>query len=477
MPTKKQKESFFPLRKQWFKLAALFLILILLAAGLAVGFQAAYADKFLPRVKIGYLNLGGQTKEQALSQLKAIEENIQSGGLKLKSGDKEIIINPIVISAADPDLAKPILILDWQKTTDSAFAVGHDKSRIRNLGDQLKTLILGSRIPASYNLNKEELLLGLKAGFVQLEKPPLNAQLKIEGDKVEVTGEQSGYVFDYEKAVELLVKNIESLSFEPVNLDLVFTEPEIRKEHTGSAVNSIERILAIDSITLNADSFWWKINKDQFVPWLEFQLIDGEAVVGFNQEKVMEFLAPIAETVNVKAQDAKFKLNGNRVAEFQASRDGKTLNLEESYKKINNQIIIGSADDIKLVVEVDPAKVATSDLNDLGIKELIGQGVSNFAGSPQNRRHNIAVGAATLNGILIEPGEDFSLLKALGEIDGAHGYLPELVIKGDRTIPEYGGGRPCVRACRLPSAGTIPTALSIMSRPAWMPRFTILIRI
>ncbi|MBI3291172.1 VanW family protein, partial [Candidatus Falkowbacteria bacterium] len=143
---------------------------------------------------------------------------------------------------------------------------------------------------------------------------------------------------------------------------------------------------------------------------------------------------------NVATRDAKFKMDGDRVTEFQSSQDGKKLDLELSYKKINDRIIVGSPDDIELAVEVDPAKVATADLNDLGIKELIGRGVSNFSGSPVNRRYNISVGADSLDGILIGPGEEFSLLEALGEIDGAHGYLQELVIKGDRTIPEYGGG-------------------------------------
>jgi vancomycin resistance protein YoaR len=32
------------------------------------------------------------------------------------------------------------------------------------------------------------------------------------------------------------------------------------------------------------------------------------------------------------------------------------------------------------------------------------------------------------------------LVKTLGEVDAANGYLPELVIKENKTIPEYGGG-------------------------------------
>ena len=32
------------------------------------------------------------------------------------------------------------------------------------------------------------------------------------------------------------------------------------------------------------------------------------------------------------------------------------------------------------------------------------------------------------------------MIKTLGPIDGEHGWLPELVIKGNRTLPEFGGG-------------------------------------
>ena len=41
---------------------------------------------------------------------------------------------------------------------------------------------------------------------------------------------------------------------------------------------------------------------------------------------------------------------------------------------------------------------------------------------------------------MIAPDGEFSLLKTLGPIDGSHGWLPELVIKGNKTTPEYGGG-------------------------------------
>jgi vancomycin resistance protein YoaR len=45
-----------------------------------------------------------------------------------------------------------------------------------------------------------------------------------------------------------------------------------------------------------------------------------------------------------------------------------------------------------------------------------------------------------LNGILLNPDDTFSTLSHLGKIDASSGYLEELVIKEDRTKPEFGGG-------------------------------------
>jgi vancomycin resistance protein VanW len=50
------------------------------------------------------------------------------------------------------------------------------------------------------------------------------------------------------------------------------------------------------------------------------------------------------------------------------------------------------------------------------------------------------VATERFNGVLIKPGEEFSFVKILGEVDAEHGYLPELVIKNNKTEPEFGGG-------------------------------------
>jgi vancomycin resistance protein YoaR len=166
----------------------------------------------------------------------------------------------------------------------------------------------------------------------------------------------------------------------------------------------------------------------------------GNIKSGFDKEALKNYLTDeVAEQIDVPLQEAKFILENGRVKEFAPSRDGVGLNIEKSIENIERNLDFPEPD-VELVADTVKSKVTTESVNDLGIIELLGVGKSDFAGSPTNRRHNIKIGARSLHGVLIKPGEEFSLVKTLGDINGATGYLPELVIKGNKTVPEFGGG-------------------------------------
>ena len=101
-----------------------------------------------------------------------------------------------------------------------------------------------------------------------------------------------------------------------------------------------------------------------------------------------------------------------------------------------------SVTDIHLPVrEEQPViHVLHPDLQDRGIAEVIAIGESNFAHSATSRRHNIATGVHKFNGHTVPQGSVFSFNEVLGPVTGETGYLKELVILGDKTLPDYGGG-------------------------------------
>jgi vancomycin resistance protein YoaR len=120
---------------------------------------------------------------------------------------------------------------------------------------------------------------------------------------------------------------------------------------------------------------------------------------------------------------------------FDPGQNGRVLDLYALRQSLASEMVL-----INLPVVDTSGKGSLADTNNLGIRELVATGESNFKGSPNNRIHNITVGAAKFNGLIIAPGEEFSFNKYLGEVDDVHGFLPELVIKPEGVTPEFGGG-------------------------------------
>jgi vancomycin resistance protein YoaR len=85
-------------------------------------------------------------------------------------------------------------------------------------------------------------------------------------------------------------------------------------------------------------------------------------------------------------------------------------------------------------------QIDSNKLDALGLKEVIGEGVSHFGGSAIERSTNIQVGAKYLNGALIKPHSTFSFLGQIGEISEKRGYMKGYAIVADQTVPDVGGG-------------------------------------
>ncbi len=95
---------------------------------------------------------------------------------------------------------------------------------------------------------------------------------------------------------------------------------------------------------------------------------------------------------------------------------------------------------IKLPTNTTSSKVYIQDGETKKPIDIVAEGISNFHGSTNNRIHNIKTAMQKFNGYVIPKGATFSFTDILGVVDGTTGYKKELVIKGPRVEPEYGGG-------------------------------------
>ena len=424
-------------------LAVIFFILAFIVLSIVI-FQNTYKEKIYPGIKIGNLNLSGKTKDQAAELLNQFSQQFQPEGIVFTAENnlgkvKRVKISPMIISLEDPDLSREILSFDIKGTVEKMYSVGRQGTFFEQFGKILDLLIFKNQYKIIYHLDEQELDEMLKDNFKDFENLAKDAYLKTENGVFSVGEEEQGFTFDYQQGLEDLKNNIDNLIYQTINLKIITDYPEITKTKGGKIIDQAYEISELAPIKLTYKEYWWRIS--DIKSFLNLKLNkNGEVMVGLDEERISNYLKIAAEDIDIEARDAEFEMKDGRVVIFKPSKIGQKINTEKSFEKIEKELFEEKNMEIELVIEESQPKIATADINNLGIKELIGVGKSNFSGSPNNRRHNIKVGAETLNGILIEPKQEFSVNKSLGRIGPDQGYLPELVIKGNRTIPEYGGG-------------------------------------
>lgn len=427
---------------RWLKiLLAIFFVLVVLVFTYAYFYRVVYAQKFYPGFRLGAHNLAGKNYLEVLNLINAYTEKADKDGLIYSYGQEKVAVLPLVSATGESDLTFEIFKFDEEGTLNEAYDYGRSGNLTQNILKHVSALISGVKVHLKYELNERELAQILEANFARFEKPAEDAHLKIKtADEYEILPEKAGQVFDYENLVKQTKNNLKNLKQENINLVLVTDYPQVKQEEIKNSLSSVTATLSLVPLTLTYEDKKWEIGFDNLKKFLDFKFKNGEVVLGFNAEFENYLREEIGQVIDRPVKEGKFEIKEGKVSEFQASQPGLSIDMEKTVAAMEKEVIGKGNKTVGLAVKEVQPTVTTESINDLGVKELVGRGESNFKGSPKNRRHNIAVGAATLHGLLVKPGEEFSLVKALGVIEASTGYLPELVIKGNKTIPEYGGG-------------------------------------
>jgi len=440
---------------------AIFLAIFLIIVGCFWLYNDFYQDKVYAGIEMGGVDLGGKTKLQVRALMQAKADNIAAEGIEFYYQDNKFLIKPIMPVGYYSDQAVELWWYQIDDMTEYFFSLGRSKPWLNNIVDKIIFLVRGRESRAKVQFNRELTQRLLEDYFNEFESRAVNAGIDFMGDKVILTDERDGFAFDYSSALDQLEDYLLKQQIGSIEMELVSDKPEVIKSEAGFLIEEVEKVVAKAPLKLefevpayyqgrsSFERYNWDIGPDILKEWLlikrrqpnqEIGYLNKGIYLGIDDVLASEYLEQIGEQINTEAKEAKFVIENGKVSEFQSSADGFKLNIEAMLKLIESKFIQGDASDLDLVLSVDKSKITNENVNDFGINELIGVGESDFSGSPVNRRHNITNGAENLNGLLIKPDEEFSLLEALGEINAETGYLPELVIRDGRTIPEYGGG-------------------------------------
>jgi len=428
----------------------LILVVFLLMAGLLIDYltwQNNYRSRIYPGVKLGSLDLSGKSTNEALEILNKKTTALTEAGLSFQYGNKKITLDS-AISSFDTDLSYPSLIFDNEITIKEALALGRPENFwnyfiFRFKAKEQKT------IKPSYVLDMPKIQKLLEENFKELNVPPVNSAFSISSKtgQLQTSPEKIGKEINYDLLFSEIKNNLDFLNNPPITIMTHSKYPEVKEADLTTIESDARRIIASGELKLtftdvNDSSTTikaWTVKSERLLGWLSVEKDQNKLSLSLDQEKIKQYLAlTVSPQVDLEAIRPRFEINNGKVVSWQTGTNGRQIDLDASADKITSGFLSGQKE-IPLLIKELIAEEAGGD-KPLDIKEIIGTGQSNFSGSPTNRRKNIQVGANAVHGILLTPGEEFSLVKVLGDVSATTGYLPELVIKGNKTVPEYGGG-------------------------------------
>jgi len=390
-----------------------------------------------PNAFIGSVEVSGLDPEEAARLLREATDAFYAAGAPVAlSGMQSSVPLSMLVGSDSVDAVQ----FQIDETVDAVFASSHEEDGSADALDIFFELFKPNKTFLMVSADADRLRESVRAAFPDREPPPTNASFAFtktdDAWSVTVVEGTPGDEFDFEPFLTGLLSNLAKLDRTPTPLVVTRKNPEV------SAADA-ERLVEVGLAALGRAPYVltvgeegeWTVDADA----LAGMLAPGTDGLTVNEEPFNAKLDEIALEVEIPAQDARFLVEDGRVKEFVGSKNGVSID-REGAREAFASALNGDAASVTLSLATIEPSVKISEINDLGIADILGTGTSSYRGSPTNRVKNIKNGVRLLNGILISPDETFSLLNALRPFTAENGYLPELVIKGDKIEPEIGGG-------------------------------------
>jgi vancomycin resistance protein YoaR len=408
--------------------------------------HAAHDNQFLPGTIIAGMDVSGKTASETAPLLHQAFDSYLRTGLTFSANDKRIVLDSTSIGITDPDATNDLIRLDADATIQPTMDRGetHRWFGIGYLAKRLFGMVVDTHQPLVVTVNRPAIQTLLEERLTAIEQPVKEPQLSWENDSVSIMPGASGNIFALDAGLDALEHLVAEQRHETIILSTHSATPKISQQRAEALARTATNLIRTTPLTLTNKEKNWSLSTSTCASMLQLAVRDGQPVLGIDVTALDTALETIANEIEIEPRDAKFTIQDGRVTAFQTSTDGIAIDREALRIALETDWVNDRKNTIAIPTVLNKAQITTADANNLGVKEILGVGTSTYEGSPANRIKNIKNALGKLNGVLIKPDEEFSLLAALQPFTIEGGYLPEKVIKGDRIKAEIGGG-----ACQI----------------------------
>ncbi len=416
-----------------------FLGFIALITLLIISYQVLNAGRIFPGVTVSGFDVGGLFPSQAA---KIIGESVTyplTGKLDFEYKGQSWQVTPAQIG----------MFLDLDGSAQSAYSVGRTGNFITRLAEQFGSTYYGHPVSLSVIFDQRMAFNFLTELAKQIDIPAANAGVSIRGTEVIVANSMTGVRLDREASLQAIASQINTLNDGTVPLTVTDIKPLI--VDVGSQADAARNLLAEPFNLVLPENQpderkTYTLQPEELAGMLAFgvgsETENPVYTLSLDPVKLNFYLSQLGGKLHLEPVNTRFIYNdGTRQLEvIQPAVIGRELDLAKSMQSIQEKVGKGEHSAELVFNFTKPAVTDEMTGVQLGITELVEAQTSYFRGSSSARIQNIKTAASSFHGLLIAPGETFSMASELGNISLDNGYAEALIIIGDKTIKGVGGG-------------------------------------
>jgi len=440
-------------RRGVWMLAVAPLAVIALAAGLAFTANAVYADRALPGMTVGGVDIGslqaGQIRDRLAIELAAPWATssvvLVDGARTWRTTNAELGIAP-----------------DIDAATAGALAYGKTGSLFDRLAAWIDAVRGQANVPFAMHAKGDAVDRWVATAARDTDRAPVSGDLRLGTAGLEVTQPALGREVDRVGTVAALL-SADSLGNREVALRVrtsypavdasgfdeayarasaVVTPVTVRVEDRTFTENPtfLSTLLAIDRVAAKPGELP-AIPQDAIAPAVRYRY-----QVSLVNERLATWVAALAVLLDHPGKSAKFTVNGDGVPSIIPSESGVKVDQEKLRALALDELVRpagASPRDLAAPAKVDMSAFTTEQAKALLPKVVRTSTFTTYYPPSPERHANISTGASQFDGVVIMPGQTFSFWELLGPVTVQRGYAFAGAIINNRSEDNVIGGGLC----------------------------------
>ncbi len=267
--------------------------------------SALYYNKVHAGIRVSTVSLGGLTRDEAVAELSSYVAEAQGAAIELTDGSKTWSVMP------DEAGVK----IDVESAVSAAMEATRKSNFFGDLAKRIKLYFSGEEIALQGTVD-EDLVGQLLAGIAEeIDVPPVNAGLTIEGTEIKVVEGQSGTVVDQDALHAQLEATLLSLHATQIEIPMMVKEPDVQAEDNQEALEQARTMIS-NSVKLTRGDKTWTLTSAQIASFMDFTSEDSGGISTLvpylSAEKMISFFDEIVEEVATEPVDASFDSDGTK---------------------------------------------------------------------------------------------------------------------------------------------------------------------